>query len=84
MADYKSSTLDAMALVKTMKTGGNLVRLDDQGVWTNAEVLQRRIVQQKGRTASRSSRGLMPTQAIAWGGLFKKSTAEQLDGGEVG
>ena len=74
---------DLMMLDKVRRCGGTLVSVDDQRVWTNSGVLQRRILEEKERRKWRAGRDLKPVAVYSWGDLFRKAAEEQVNAREL-
>ena len=57
--------------------------IGDGRIWTNSDVIRRRIMEEKERRAWRTMRGLDMTCMRSWGQVFKQATNEQLDVREI-
>ena len=79
----KSHNLDLMTHERIKRMGGNHVTIGDHRVWTNSNVIRRRIMEEKERRAWRTTRGLDTTRMRQWGVVFKQATNEQLDAREL-
>ena len=79
----KSRNLDLLTLDKIKRIGGSHVTIDDDRVWTNSDVIRRRIMEEKERRAWRTTKGLDTTRMRPWGQVFQQATQQQLNNREI-
>ena len=79
----KSAALDLMTLEKIKRIGGSHLTIGNHRVWTNSDVIRRRIMEEKERRAWRDSRGLRSSHQNLWGQVFTLATEQQLDRREL-
>ena len=68
-----------MTLEKIKRIGGSHVTIGNHRVWTNSDVIQRRIMEEKESRAWRDARGLKSNHQNLWGQVYKEATKQQMD-----